>query len=101
MMPGAAAYIGEAHRGYVDGGYYAKTPENRPLVGPVEIEGVFLCAALSGYGIMASHAAGELLATHMTGGALPSYAAALSPRRYADAEYRRRLEGWDAKVGQL
>jgi len=37
----------------------------------------------------------------MTGDALPSYATALSPRRYADAEYRRRLEGWDAKVGQL
>ena len=100
-MPRASSYIGEAHRGYVDGGYYAKTPENRPLVGPVEIDGVFLCAALSGYGIMASHAAGELVATHMTGGTLPSYAAALSPRRYADADYRRRLEGWDAKAGQL
>jgi glycine/D-amino acid oxidase-like deaminating enzyme len=101
MAPRAAAYLGEGHRGYVDGGYYAKTPENRPLIGPLEIEGVFVTGALSGYGIMASHSAGELLATHMTGGALPSYAAALSPRRYADAEYRRRLEGWDAKAGQL
>ena len=101
LAPRAAAYIGEGRQGYVDGGYYAKTPENRPLVGPLEIEGIFLSGALSGYGIMASHAAGELLATHMTGAALPSYAAALSPRRYADAEYRRRLEGWDVKAGQL
>ena len=101
MAPRAAAYIGEGHRGYVDGGYYAKTPENRPMIGPLEIEGVFVTGALSGYGIMASHSAGELLAMHMTGGALPSYAAALSPRRYADAEYRHRLEGWDAKAGQL
>ena len=85
----------------MDGGYYAKTPENRPLVGPLEIEGVFVTGAISGYGIMASHAAGELLAAHMTGGSLPPYAAALSPRRYADREYRRRLEGWDAKAGQL
>lgn len=101
VAPAAAAYIGAGDRGYVDGGYYAKTPENRPMIGPLELEGVFLAGALSGYGIMASHAAGELLATHMTGGALPSYAAALSPRRYADPEYRRRLDAWDAKAGQL
>lgn len=101
VAPRASAYIGEAHRGYVDGGYYAKTPENRPVIGPLEMEGVFVTGALSGYGIMASHAAGELVAAHMTGGSLPSYAAALSPRRYADPEYRRRLEAWDAKAGQL
>jgi len=101
VVRGASAYIGEAHRGYVDGGYYAKTPENRPVIGPLEIEGVYVTGALSGYGIMASHAAGELLATHLTGGTLPAYAAALSPRRYADPDYRRRLEAWDAKAGQL
>jgi glycine/D-amino acid oxidase-like deaminating enzyme len=101
VVPSAAAYVGDGDRGFVDGGYYAKTPENRPMVGPLEIDGVFITGALSGYGIMASHAAGELVATHMTGGRLPDYAAALSPQRYADAEYRRRLEGWDAKAGQL
>jgi len=101
VAPSAAAYIGEGDRGFVDGGYYAKTPENRPMVGPLEIEGPYVLGALSGYGIMASHAAGELVATHMTGGRLPDYAPALSPQRYADAEYRRRLEGWDAKAGQL
>ena len=46
---------------------------------------------------MASHAAGELLAAHMTGGALPSYAEALSPARYADPVYRRRLEAGTRK----
>jgi len=101
IAPRAAAYLGEGHRGYVDGGYYAKTPDNRPLVGPLEIDGVFVTGALSGYGIMASHAAADLLAAHMTGGTLPSYASALSPQRYADAEYRRRLEAMDAKAGQL
>ena len=101
MCPGANAYLGEGARGIVDGGYYAKTPENRPMVGPLEIDGVFISGALSGYGIMASHAAGELLATHITGGRLPSYAAALSPRRYRDPDYRRKLENWDAKAGQL
>jgi glycine/D-amino acid oxidase-like deaminating enzyme len=101
MCPGATAYLGEGARGFVDGGFYAKTPENRPMVGPLPIDGVFLTGALSGYGIMAAHAAGELLATHMTGGALPPYAAALSPERYGDAVYRRKLETWDAKAGQL
>jgi glycine/D-amino acid oxidase-like deaminating enzyme len=101
VMPRASAYLGESDRGFVDGGYYAKTPENRPLIGPLEIDGVYVTGALSGYGIMASHAAGELLALHMTGGTLPTYAAALSPARYADAEYRRLVERWDAKAGQL
>ena len=101
LAPRAAAYLGEGHRGLVDGGYYAKTPENRPIVGPLPIEGVYVTGALSGYGIMASHAAGELLATHMTGRSLPPYAAALSPARYADPAYLRRLEHWDAKAGQL
>ena len=101
MAPGAKAYIGDAHRGVVDGGYYAKTPENRPMVGPLAIDGVFVTGALSGYGIMASHAAGELLATHMTGGSLPDFADALSPARYSDPVYRTRLENWDAKAGQL
>ncbi len=101
MAPRAAAYVGQGRRGLVDGGYYAKTPENRPIVGPLPIDGVFVTGALSGYGIMASHAAGELLAAHMTGGSLPSYAEALSPARYADPVYQRRLETWDAKAGQL
>ena len=101
MAPLAEAYLGEGKKGFVDGGYYAKTPENRPLVGPLPIDGVFVTGALSGYGIMASHAAAELLAAHMMGGSLPSYAAALAPSRYADQAYQRRLEGWDAKAGQL
>jgi len=101
MVPQAVAYIGEGERGLVDGGYYAKTPENRPLVGPLAVEGAFVTGALSGYGIMASHAAGELVAAHVLGLPLPSYASALSPARYDDTAYRQRLERWDAKAGQL
>ena len=101
MIPAAQAYRGEGSRGRVDGGYYTKTPENRPLVGPLPVDGAFVIGALSGYGIMASQAAAELLAAHVTGAALPAYAAALSPARYDDPAYRRRLESWDAKAGQL
>lgn len=101
MVPKAEAYVGEGNHGLVDGAYYTKTPENRPLVGPLPVNGAFVIGALSGYGIMASHAAGELLAAHVTGSALPSYAAPLSPARYDDPAYRRRLESWDARAGQL
>ena len=47
----------------VDGGYYTKVPDNLPLIGPVPgaPEGAFMCAGLSGYGLMASNAAGSLL----------------------------------------
>jgi hypothetical protein len=80
-----------------DGGYYTKTEENFPLIGPApaaggegHVEGAFLCGALSGYGIMAGHAAGELVALHATGAsALPSYAALMSPMRYQDAGFTR------------
>ena len=59
---------------------------------------------LRGFAHMAPSAAayiGEGHRGYMTGSTLPSYATALSPRRYADVDYRRRLEGWDAKAGQL
>lgn len=75
---------------YVDGGYYTQTPENYPLIGPVGgsgAEGAYICGALAGYGVMAAHASGELLAARVTGASLPSYAAAMCPTRYSDPAY--------------
>ncbi|MBL8697088.1 MAG: FAD-binding oxidoreductase [Alphaproteobacteria bacterium] len=100
LVPGLAAYFDPMPKPYVDGGYYTKTPENRPLIGPLPVPGAYVCSAFSGFGIMASCAGGELLARHVTGGPLPGYAAALSPKRYEDAAYRKLLETWDAS-GQL
>ena len=101
MIPGLSAYFGRGALAYVDGGYYCKTPENRPLIGPLLIEGAYVIGALSGYGIMASQAAGELLAAHITGGNLPGYAAALQLSRYEDAAYQSLMENWDVTSGQL
>jgi glycine/D-amino acid oxidase-like deaminating enzyme len=84
----------------VDGGYYVKTPENRLLAGPLPLEGAFVLGALSGYGIMSSLAAGELLAAHVTSAPLPPYAPAFSPERYADPEYRENFSEIDSS-GQL
>ena len=88
-------------RGVVDGGYYCKTPENRPLVGPLPIGGAYVLGALSGYGIMASHAGADLLAAHVAGEALPDYAGAFLPSRYDDPAYRARIAEGGALVGQL
>ena len=101
MAPAMAPYVAAESRGVTDGGYYCKTPENRPLVGPLPIDGAFVTGALSGFGLMSAHGAGELVAAHVVGGALPDYARWFLPSRYDDPSYRRRVEEWGPLVGQL
>ena len=100
MLPALERYFGRLPRPWIDGGYYVRTQENRPLVGPLPLEGSFVCAAFSGFGIMGSCAGGELLAAHVTGGPLPPWAAAFALSRYDDPEYRALLDDWPAD-GQL
>ena len=94
MIPSLERYFGRLPRPFVDGGYYARTRENRPLVGPLPLEGSFVCAAFSGFGIMGSCAGGELLAAHVAGGPLPPWADAFSLARYDDPTYRALLDAW-------
>jgi len=101
MIPGLSAYFGQGKKGYIDGGYYCKTRENRPLVGPLPVEGAYVIGALSGYGIMAAQAAADLLAAHITGGPLPDYAPAFLLERYDDPAYQATLENLEAATGQL
>jgi glycine/D-amino acid oxidase-like deaminating enzyme len=100
MLPGLRAYFGRAPRPVVDGGYYLKTRENRPLIGPLPIRGAYVLGALSGYGLMASAAAGEILAAHVTGETTPAYADAFLLERYEDPAYQALLENWGT-TGQL
>ncbi|MEO7360826.1 MAG: FAD-binding oxidoreductase, partial [Gemmatimonadaceae bacterium] len=65
LAPGLAPYVDRLPRMYIDGGYYTKTEENRPLVGATSVRGAFVNCAFSGYGLMAAPAAGELLASHI------------------------------------
>jgi glycine/D-amino acid oxidase-like deaminating enzyme len=101
MVPGLSVYLGKAGKPFVDGGYYCKTQENRPLIGPLPVKGAFVIGALSGFGIMGSMAAGELLGNHVSGSALPDYAPAFLLSRYEDPEYGKLLQNWDATSGQL
>ncbi|WP_026369963.1 NAD(P)/FAD-dependent oxidoreductase [Kallotenue papyrolyticum] len=100
LLPELRAYLERAPQPIVDGGYYTRTRENRPLIGPLPLDGAYVIGALSGYGIMAAPAAAELLAAHITGAELPPYAPAFRLERYTDPAYQRRLDAWPAD-GQL
>ena len=100
MIPGLQAYYEKSPRPSLDGGYYTKTRENRPLIGPLPVEGAYVIGALSGFGQMASMAAGELLAAHLTGSPLPSYAPAFDLSRYQDPSFQELLDSW-GDSGQL
>lgn len=100
LAPGLERYLDRLPPMYLDGGYYTKTEENRPLVGATPVEGAWINAALSGYGLMAAPAAGELIALQLTGSALPSYHVAFRLDRYQDPAYRALLGSWGA-TGQL
>ncbi|MFL5800867.1 MAG: NAD(P)/FAD-dependent oxidoreductase [Roseiflexaceae bacterium] len=100
MIPALAQYFDRAPKPYIDGGYYTKTRENRPLIGPLPVEGAYIIGALSGYGVMAAAAAGELLAAYIAGTPLPPYAPAFALARYDDPDYQRLLDNWP-DTGQL
>lgn len=101
MVPGLAVYLERMPKPWIDGGYYCKTRENRPLICPLPLDGAYVIGALSGYGIMASPAAADLLAAHITGGTLPAYAPAFDLQRYADPSYQALLQDWSVIQGQL
>ena len=94
MVPDLAAYLNRLPKPTLDGGYYTKTEENRPLAGPMAVEGAFVIGALSGYGIMSAPALGELLALHIVGGQLPTYASAFVLDRYENPHYQDKLVHW-------
>jgi glycine/D-amino acid oxidase-like deaminating enzyme len=100
MVPGLRTYAGKPTRPYVDGGYYVKTRENRPLIGPTPIEGLYVSCGYSGFGVMASCAGGDLIARHITGASLPDYAPAFLLSRYQNDEYIKLLDRW-GDGGQL
>ena len=87
MVPGLAVYLDRLPQPVVDGGYYTKTRENRPLVGPLGVDGAFVVGAFSGFGVMAAAAAGELAAMYVTNAELPAYATAFALSRYEDPGY--------------
>jgi len=99
MIPGLAAYVGHTPRPVVDGGYYTRTPENRPLIGPLAARGLYADCAFGGFGIMAACGAARLVADHITGAPLPPWAEAFLVTRYDDPSYLAAFA--NARGGQL
>ena len=92
VMRGATSFIPKL-QSYADtmptpivqyAGYYTRTKENLPLIGPLALPGLFTVAGLSGFGTMTGCAAGELCALHITEGELPAYARHFHPDRASD-----------------
>jgi len=100
MLPRMKEYFTKMPRPQLDGGFYTKTRENRPLVGSMGVDGAYVIGAVSGFGIMSACGVGELLATHVMDGELPLYANAFSLSRYDDPTYQKKLENW-GNNGQL
>jgi sarcosine oxidase, subunit beta len=100
IVPGLSTYFSRLPRGVIDGGYYTKTQENRLLAGPLPVEGAYIIGALSGYGLMSSNGAADLLADYISGRPLPTYAPAFRLDRYDDPEYKELLARW-GDSGQL
>jgi len=100
LLPGLTAYLSRLPKSYVDGGYYTKTRENRFLAGPLPLEGAYVIGGLSGYGMMSSNGAGDLLAEYIAERPLPHYAPAFRLDRYQDPAYQTLLARW-GDSGQL
>ncbi|GMV33858.1 MAG: FAD-dependent oxidoreductase [Chloroflexi bacterium] len=93
-LPGMSKYFNQIPKPFIDGGYYARTPENRPLIGPLSVDGAYIIGGFGGFGMQVSCGAGDLLAKHMLDQELPSYAPAFLLSRYEDPKYQEALRQW-------
>jgi len=100
VIPGLAKYLDQIPKPFIDGGYYARTPENRPLIGPLPVDGSFIIGGLGGFGMQVACGAADLLAHHILHHELPSYAPAFLLSRYQDPQYQEMLRNWGAS-GQI
>ena len=92
LQPSLKAYYGKLPSRRVHyGGWYNMTNENWPLIGPMQLNGAFTNCAMSGFGTMASCAAGELCAKWIAGDTLPSYAKNFSVKRYDNLQLMQKL----------
>ena len=81
MIPSLSSYFDPTDpllsktRMEIKSGYYCKTPDNTPLLGPVsDIKGLYICGAVSGFGIMCSQAAGSMVASQVLASIDPTHA---------------------------
>lgn len=85
-----------------DGGFYARTRDGRPLIGPLDADGAFVVGGLAGFGAMMACAVGELAAGWILDGR-PStaLASAFDPRRFRHPGYAREIRAGAGPTGEL
>ena len=99
LQPSLKAYYGKLPSRRVHyGGWYNMTNENWPLIGPMQRNGAFMNCAMSGFGTMASCAAGELCAKWIAGDTMPSYATNFSFKRYDNLQLMQKLRAADKGI---
>ncbi|MFT5484991.1 MAG: glycine/D-amino acid oxidase-like deaminating enzyme [Halieaceae bacterium] len=87
FIPGLSAYIDNLPTPIVQfAGYYTRTRENWPIIGPLGPSGAYAVGGLSGYGTMTGCAAGDLCARYIVAKSLPGYARNFHPDRYDDEQ---------------
>lgn len=83
FIPALTAYAEHIPTPLIEyGGYYTRTKENWPLIGPTSEKNVYVVGALAGFGSMTACAAGELLALYIAEKELPTYASYFHSNRY-------------------
>jgi len=82
FIPSLAAYEQNIPTPLVEyAGYYTRTAENLPLIGPTPLSDVYVLGALAGFGTMSACSAGELCANYILQESLPNYAPYFHPDR--------------------
>jgi glycine/D-amino acid oxidase-like deaminating enzyme len=102
IIPGLAAYL-DRDPGIIDhdGGFYARTPDGMPLIGPLGVEGAYVLAGLAGFGAMMAPAAGELIAGWILGDEPAGWATDFKPARFSGEFDRLRTIPGSATSGEL
>ncbi|MEO8571095.1 MAG: FAD-binding oxidoreductase [Chloroflexota bacterium] len=85
LVPGLAASIAQPpviveH----DGGFYARSADGLPMIGPHGVDGAYLIGGLAGFGSMMACSAGELTAAWVLDATLPRLAGSFDPRRFGE-----------------
>ncbi len=89
LHPALKAYYAKLPRKMVHyGGFYTKTSDNWPLIGPMGAPDAFMVCGLSGHGTMAACASGELAAAWLNGCPLPDWAGNFLMDRFEHSEPR-------------
>lgn len=100
-IPGLARYLERPLMLAHEGGFYARVPDGRPVIGPLGIDGSFIVGALVGFGAMMAMGAGALASDWVLGGRLAELAQAFNPKRFDDPAYVRELESGRVGTGEL